>query len=68
MLFKCNVSALIFQCSFYTIGTQHQLLHHAEWSEKSQHFVHNYQKIMIMKELQKSFGDIYLGVKKNNFY
>ena len=28
---------------------------------KIQHFVHNYQKIIIMVELQKSFGEIYLG-------
>ena len=32
--------------------------------EKSQHFVHNYQKIMIMKEVQKRLGGIYLGGKK----
>ena len=30
---------------------------------KSQHFVHNYQNIMIMKELQKKIGEIYLGEK-----
>ena len=28
---------------------------------KSQHFVHNFQKIMIMMDLQKYFGEIYLG-------
>ena len=33
-------------------------------SKKSQHFVHNFQKIMIMKELQKCFGEIYSGGKK----
>ena len=27
-------------------------------------FIHNYQKIMIMKDLQKCFGEIYLGGKK----
>ena len=31
---------------------------------KSQHFVHNFQKIVIMKKLQKQFGEIYLGGKK----
>ena len=47
------------------IGTQHQLLYHAEYSEKkSQHFVHNYQKIMIIKELQKLIGEIYLEWNK----
>ena len=30
----------------------------------SQYFLHNYQKIMIFRELQKSFGEIYLGGKK----
>ena len=29
--------------------------------EKNQHFVHNDQNIMIMKELQKMFGEMYLG-------
>ena len=68
MLLKYNVADLIFQCSFKRIGTQHRLLYHAKWSgKKSQHFVHNYEKIMIMKELQKCFGEIYLG-GKNNFY
>ena len=33
----------------------------------SQHFVHNFQKIMIFRELQKCFGGIYLG-EKNNIY
>ena len=27
----------------------------------SQHFVHNFQTIMIFRELQKKFGEIYLG-------
>ena len=41
------------------------MLYHAEWSEKeSQDFVHNFQKIMIMKELQNIFGEIYLEGKK----
>ena len=31
---------------------------------ESQYFVHNFQKIMIMRELQKVFGEIYLGEKK----
>ena len=31
--------------------------------KKSQHFFHNFQKIIIMKELQKIFGEIYLGGK-----
>ena len=30
----------------------------------SQYFVHNFQKIMIFRELQKMFGEIYLGGKK----
>ena len=29
-----------------------------------QHFVHNFQKIMIFRELQKKFGEIYLGGEK----
>ena len=33
---------------------------------KIQHFVQNYQKIMIMKDLQKRFGEIYLGGKRNS--
>ena len=40
------------------------MFYHAEWSGgKRQHFVHNFQKIMIMMELQKCFGEIYLGEK-----
>ena len=31
---------------------------------ESQHFVHNFQKFMIFRELQKKFGEIYLGEKK----
>ena len=31
--------------------------------KKSQPFVHDFQKIIIMKELQKIFGEIYLGGK-----
>ena len=31
---------------------------------ESQDFVHNLQKIMIMRELQKCFGVIYLGGEK----
>ena len=31
---------------------------------ESQYFVHNFQKNMIFRELQKSFGEIYLGEKK----
>ena len=31
----------------------------------SQHFVHNFQKIMIFRELQKKFGEIYLCRKRN---
>ena len=31
---------------------------------ESQHFAHNFQKIMIFRELQKCFGEIYLGGKK----
>ena len=31
---------------------------------ESQYFVHNFQKIMILRELQKCFGEIYLGEKK----
>ena len=31
---------------------------------ESQHFVHNDQNIMILRELQKYFGEIYLGGKK----
>ena len=34
--------------------------------KKSQYFVHNYQNIMIMKELMKNIGEIYLG-EKNKF-
>ena len=30
----------------------------------SQYFVHNFQKIMIFRELHKCFGTIYLGEKK----
>ena len=30
----------------------------------SQYFVHNFQKIMIFRELQKKFGEIYLNGKK----
>ena len=31
----------------------------------SQYFVHNFQTIMIFRELQKRFGEMYLGGKKN---
>ena len=31
---------------------------------ESQHFVHNFQKIVILRELQIKFGEIYLGRKK----
>ena len=31
---------------------------------ESQHFVHNFQKIVILRELQIKFGEIYLGGKK----
>ena len=31
--------------------------------EKNEDFVHNYQNIMSMKELQKKIGEIYLGEK-----
>ena len=31
---------------------------------ESQHLVHNFQNIMILRELQKNFGEIYLGGKK----
>ena len=31
--------------------------------DKKQPFVHYYQKIMIVKEVQKRFGEIYLGKK-----
>ena len=30
---------------------------------ESQDFAHNFQKIMILRELQKEFGEIYLGEK-----
>ena len=30
----------------------------------SQYFVHNFQKFMVFRELQKKFGEIYLGEKK----
>ena len=30
-----------------------------------QHFAHNFQKIMIFRELQKKIGEIYLGGEKN---
>ena len=33
---------------------------------ESQHFLHNFQKITILRELHKSFGEIYLGGKKIN--
>ena len=31
---------------------------------ESQHFVHNFQNIIIFRELQKKIGEIYLGRKK----
>ena len=31
---------------------------------KGPHFIHMFQKIMIFRELQKTFGEIYLGGKK----
>ena len=34
--------------------------------KKSQVFLYNFQKIMIMKELQKKFGEIYLGERKKS--
>ena len=33
--------------------------------KESQYFAHNFQNIMIMRELQKVFGEIYLGEKKS---
>ena len=32
--------------------------------KENAYFFYNYQKTMIMKELQKRFGDIYLGEKR----
>ena len=32
--------------------------------KKNQHFVHNFQNIMIFRELQNILGEIYLGGKK----
>ena len=51
----CSFRQLILNIDFYTmmIGLD----------KKRQHFVHNYQNIMIMKELQKHFGKMYLGKK-----
>ena len=34
--------------------------------KESQDFVHNFQKIMIVNELQRNFGEIYLGGGKNS--
>ena len=65
MWFKFNISALILQCSFWGSVIKNQLLYHAEWSEKRKSiFVHNFQKIIILRELQKQSGEIYLGGKK----
>ena len=40
--------------------------------KKSQHFAHNLQNTMIMKELKKCFGDIYLEgeqtISTNHFF
>ena len=44
---------LILKIGFYTMMNGQ--------GKKNQHFVHNFQKIMIMMELQKYFGEIYLG-------
>ena len=35
-----------------------------ELERKGPHFIHLFQKIMIFRELQKNFGEIYLGGKK----
>ena len=34
--------------------------------KEGQDFVHNFQKIMIMKEVQKTFGEMYLGGGENS--
>ena len=47
---------LVFKINFYTMLNGRK--------RESQHFVHNFQKIMILRELQKTFGEIYLGGKK----
>ena len=50
---------LVFKINLYTMMNG--------LKRESQHFVHNFQKIMIFRELQKCFGEIYLG-EKNHIY
>ena len=47
---------LVFKINLYTMMNG--------LKRKSPHFIHNFQKIMIFRELQKHSGEIYLGGKK----
>ena len=49
--------ALVFKINCYTMLNGLKTV--------SQYFVHNFQKIVIFRELQKVFGEIYLGGEKN---
>ena len=51
---------LVFKINLYTMMNG--------LKRESQHFVHSFQKIMIFRELHKTFGEIYLGGEKKYFY
>ena len=70
---RCYLNA-IFQNLYYNVLFR-ELLFKINWYTMlndlvsgSQYFVHNFQKFMIFRELQKKFGEIYLGGKKNHIY
>ena len=56
LYFNVIFRELVFKINFYTILNG--------LKRESQYFVHNFQKIMILRELQICFGEIYLGGKK----
>ena len=57
LYFNVLFRELVFKINFYTMRNG--------LKRESQHFVHNFQNIMILRELQKKLGEIYLGGEKN---
>ena len=53
LYFNVFFRQLILNIEYYTIIIGLDL--------KNQHFAHNYKNIMIMKEIQKKIGEMYLG-------
>ena len=56
LYFNILCRELVFKINFYTMLNGPK--------RERQDFVHNFQNILILRELQKQFGEIYLGGKK----